>query len=92
MGGRGGSAVCAVVVAPLLLTSAPGASAAAAATAAAAAAAATALRTAGWSCSVFYNSSAKAIRWWMLLYRTLTKVTCTNMTKSTYVVLASIAE
>ena len=31
-------------------------------------------------CFIFYfNSSAKAIWWWMLLYRTLRKVTCTNM-------------
>ena len=55
-----------------LLASAAGASAAAAA-----AAAATALRTAGWSYSVFFlndNSSAKAIWWWML-FRTLRKVT-----------------
>ena len=47
-----------------------------------------------WSCSVFYfysNSSAKAI-WWWILYRTLRKVTCTNMRKNTYAVLASIAE
>ena len=78
---------------------------AAAADAAAAAAAATALRTAGWSCSVFIfystalrtagwscsvfifysNSFAKAIWWWML-YRTLRKVTGTNMRKSMYVV------
>ena len=56
----------------LLVASAAGASAAAAA---AAAAAATALRTAGWSCFIFYsNSFAKAIWWWML-YRTLRKVT-----------------
>ena len=62
----------------LLVASAAGASAAAAA---AAAAAATALRTAGWSCFIFYsNSFAKAIWWWML-YRTLRKVTCTNMRK-----------
>ena len=96
-----------------------------AAAAAAAAAAATALRTAGWSCSVFFSFSSnslakstwrwmlyrtlrnvpgttkvrlllvgparcfifhsksfvKAIWWWMLLYRTLRKVTCTNMRK-----------
>ena len=70
-------------------------STAADAAAAAAAVAATALRTAGWSCSVFYfysNSSAKATWWWVLLYRTLRIVTCTNMRKNTYVVLASIAE
>ena len=35
-------------------------------------------------CFTFYsNSSAKAIWWWMLLYRTLRKVTCTNMRKKT---------
>ena len=49
-----------------------------AAAAAAAAVSATALRTAGWSCSVFFsfssNSLAKATWWWMLLYRTLRKV------------------
>ena len=36
-----------------------------------------------WSCSVFFvfsNSYVKAIWWWML-YRTLRKVTCTNMRK-----------
>ena len=47
-------------------------------TSAAAAAASTALRTAGWSCSVLFtfssNSLAKATWWWMLLYRTLRKV------------------
>ena len=42
-------------------------------------------------CFIFYsNSSAKSI-WWMF-YRTLRNVTCTNMKKNTYVVLASIAE
>ena len=33
----------------------------------------------------YENSFAKAIWWWML-YRTLRKVTCTNMRKSMYVV------
>ena len=43
-------------------------------------------------CFIFYsNSSAKAIWWWML-YRTLRKVTCTNMRKNTYDVFASLAE
>ena len=59
------------------------------AAAAAAAAAATALRTAGWSYSFFFfnsNSFAQAIWWWMLLNRTLRKVTCTDMSKNMYVV------
>ena len=59
----------------LLLASAAGASAAAAAAAAAA------LFVGPARCFNFYsNSSAKAIWWWML-YRTLRKVTCTNMRK-----------
>ena len=71
----------------VLLASAAGASAAAAAAAAAAA-----LFVGPARCFNFYsNSSAKAIWWWML-YRTLRKVTCTNMRKNTYVVLASLAE
>ena len=55
-----------LVVVVVLLASATGASAAAAA---AAAPAATALRTAGWSCSVFYSlfSFGKAIWWRMSL-------------------------
>ena len=48
-----------------------------AAAAAGAVGAATALRTAAWSCSVFFsfssNSIAKATWWWMLLCRTLRK-------------------
>ena len=80
----------------LLLASAAGASAAAAATAAAAAAAACfccgCLCCCCCCCTVCWsNSSAKAI-WWWTLYRTLRKVTCTNMRKNTYVLLASIAE
>ena len=34
---------------------------------------------------MYENSFAKAIWWWML-YRTLRKVTCTNMRKNMYVV------
>ena len=34
----------------------------------------------------YENSFAKAIWWWMLLYRTLRKVACTNMRKNMYVV------
>ena len=66
----------------MLLASAAGASAAAAA----------ALFVGPARCFIFYsNSSAKAVWRWML-YRTLRKVTCTNMRKNTYVVLASLAE
>ena len=77
----------------LLLASAAGASSAAAASAAAAAAAAAALLFVGPArCFiVFANSYVEAIWWWML-YRTLKKVTCTNMRKNTYVVLESLAE
>ena len=34
----------------------------------------------------YENSFAKAIWWWMLLYKTLRKVTCTNMRKNMDVV------
>ena len=34
----------------------------------------------------YENSFAKTIWWWMLLYRTLRKVTCTNMRRKMYVV------
>ena len=38
-------------------------------------------------CFIFdSNSFGKAIWWWMLLYGTLRKVTCTNMRKNMYVV------
>ena len=39
----------------------------------------------------YENSSAKAIWWWILLYRTLRKVTRTNMRKNMYVVTARCA-
>ena len=34
----------------------------------------------------YENPFAKAIWWWMLLYRTLRKETCTNMRKNMYVI------
>ena len=74
----------------VLLASAAGASAAAAAAAATAAAAA-ALFVGSARCFIYFsNSYVKAIGWWM--YRTLRKVTCTNMRKNTYDVFASLAE
>ena len=39
----------------------------------------------------YENSFAKAIWWWILLYRTLRKVTCTNMRTNTYVVTPRFA-
>ena len=36
----------------------------------------------------YENYFAKAIWWWMLLYRTLRKVTCTNMRKKNMYVVA----
>ena len=69
----------------LLLASAAGASAAAAA----AAAAATALRTAGWCCSVFHFLFELFYESYMVVdvvVQNLRKVTCTNMRKNMYVV------
>ena len=39
----------------------------------------------------YENSFAKAVWWWILLYRTLRKVTCTNMRTNMYVVTPRFA-